>query len=405
VISIFAICFATNVWWLSPRGATPEQLAHGKMLFEHEWTVGDKLAGEGDGLGPVFNANSCVACHFQGGVGGGGANQHNVRAFQVVPVRDRKTVVSGVVHSSAVSDNLLENDAQVTALFPVVPDRPPVGRSSGCITSPSKPRDFDPVHFDMVNTPALFGVGLIDEISLTKIRLLGAKRSVNAVAASLDGDLSQNLAGRLKGRFGWKGQFQTLEEFVAAACAMEVGLSNPMKSQPIPGAQKPDEAAKLDMDREQLANLVSFVANLPAPKQILPEDPTLRQVVIDGEEVFARIGCADCHVPNLAGVEGLYSDLRLYDITRRDELYGDDDSAFELPSGHPTFDEWKTPPLWGVADSAPYFHDGASPTLEAAIRRHNGAAVDSRKQFTSASDPDRRALLEFLKSLRAPKMP
>ena len=46
-----------------------------------------------------------------------------------------------------------------------------------------------------------------------------------------------------------------------------------------------------------------------------------------------------------------------------------------LPDGHPLPEEWKTPPLWGVADSAPYFHDGGSPTLDAAIRRHEGDAA------------------------------
>ena len=40
-------------------------------MFEREWQPNDPLA-HGDGLGPVFNAKSCAACHFQGGVGGGG---------------------------------------------------------------------------------------------------------------------------------------------------------------------------------------------------------------------------------------------------------------------------------------------------------------------------------------------
>ena len=41
----------------------------GRDLFLHEWTPGDPLASSGDGLGPVFNAKSCAACHQQGGVG------------------------------------------------------------------------------------------------------------------------------------------------------------------------------------------------------------------------------------------------------------------------------------------------------------------------------------------------
>ena len=39
----------------------------GRDLFLHEWTPGDKLASQGDGLGPVFNASSCVTCHAQSG--------------------------------------------------------------------------------------------------------------------------------------------------------------------------------------------------------------------------------------------------------------------------------------------------------------------------------------------------
>lgn len=403
VLGLFAVGFV-----FANRGPTPEQLAHGKMLFEHEWTVNDELAGDGDGLGPVFNAESCVACHFQGGVGGGGPNQHNVRAFQVVPVGSRSEVASGVVHSNAVFDDLRENDLQVKALFPTVMNRAPISSSSGgsCgLAYTYQPPDFDPVLFDMLNTPALFGVGLIDNLSLARARLHGAKRAISAVSASLDGDMSQTLAGRLRGPFGWKGQFNTLEEFVAAACAMEVGLTNPMKSQPIPGAYQTDEDAKWDMDRQQLRDLVSFVASLPAPKQVLPTDPKLREVVIQGEQVFARIGCAECHLPNLGDIQGLYSDLRLYDITLDSEYGTGDEDEFRMPSGHVAPDEWKTPPLWGVADSAPYFHDGGSATLEEAVLRHAGDAAKSKSQYSKTSDFDRRALLAFLESLRAPKMP
>ena len=37
----------------------------------------------------------------------------------------------------------------------------------------------------------------------------------------------------------------------------------------------------------------------------------------------------------------------------------------------------KTPPLWGVGQTAPYGHDGASLDLDAVIRRHGGEALDS----------------------------
>ena len=57
----------------------------GRDLFLHEWTPGDPLAARGDGLGPVYNASSCAACHQQGGIGGSGSLEHNVTVFTRAP--------------------------------------------------------------------------------------------------------------------------------------------------------------------------------------------------------------------------------------------------------------------------------------------------------------------------------
>ena len=57
----------------------------GRELFVHEWTAGDPLSPKGDGLGPVFNASSCAACHGQGGIGGSGSQEHNVTVFTTAP--------------------------------------------------------------------------------------------------------------------------------------------------------------------------------------------------------------------------------------------------------------------------------------------------------------------------------
>src|SRR5262245_48656162 len=51
----------------------------GKELFAREWISRDPRSHGGDGLGPVFNDTSCVACHNQGGAGGGGPASKNVQ--------------------------------------------------------------------------------------------------------------------------------------------------------------------------------------------------------------------------------------------------------------------------------------------------------------------------------------
>ena len=72
------------------------------------------------------------------------------------------------------------------------------------------------------------------------------------------------------------------------------------------------------------------------------------------------------------------------------------------PETLPKLSEWKTPPLWGVADSAPYLHDGSAPTLADAIRRHNGDAKMVTEAFAKLSMSEQGNVIAFLKSLKAP---
>ena len=81
----------------------------------------------------------------------------------------------------------------------------------------------------------------------------------------------------------------------------------------------------------------------------------------------------------------------------------------EEPSADPDFDggstspsEWRTPPLWGVADSAPYLHDGRAATLAEAIKLHAGQAAPSANRFTGLSDVQQEELIAFLNTLQAP---
>ena len=136
----------------------------GRQLFEHEWTPGDPLAGGGDGLGPVFNATSCIACHSQAGPGGGGAVDFNVTTFTVRPIKEGEDPREGVVHASSTSKEFQETLSQVNPSLP--PQSHPASKDllpvPGCnVRAISFPRG---VHISQRNTPALFGAKLIDEI-------------------------------------------------------------------------------------------------------------------------------------------------------------------------------------------------------------------------------------------------
>jgi len=75
-----------------------EALERGKELFTHEWIAGDRRSHAGDGLGPVYNAQSCAACHRLGGIGGAGTNETNVSLVSVFvgAVFDGPMIISGV---------------------------------------------------------------------------------------------------------------------------------------------------------------------------------------------------------------------------------------------------------------------------------------------------------------------
>jgi CxxC motif-containing protein (DUF1111 family) len=389
-------------WLVSP--SEQELTAEGRELFIHEWTPDDPLSGAGDGLGPVFNANSCAACHSQGGTGGAGENKHNVRAFSVLPNRNDSNMYGGVVHANATAEQLLETDDQVLQRYPII---------SGGVTvignCQVKIEDFNPVEFEEINTPALFGAGLIDGISDWSIRSNAWGQSITALGKEFQGDFDSTMGkvrvlpdGRV-GKFGWKAQFATIEEFVATACAVEVGLSNSYRQQDQPGQFKSNENAEYDMTNHQLDSLTTFCLTLERPELVMPRNSKEFSAVVRGKQIFSKIGCAECHTPDLGDVKGIYSDLCLHNISDPDHNGYVREPEVPLPSNVPGLADWKTPPLWGVADSAPYLHDGSSPTLEDAIEKHGGDAKHSREKYLEdINKKDRESLIAFLKALRAP---
>jgi len=392
----------------------------GEELFSHVWTPEDSLAG-GDGLGPVFNASSCAACHFQGGLGGAGESKGNVSHYMVRNTR-QNPAADGMIHAASTSPNYQESTALLHKMFPVLKGSSTTKRDGHCTYTVTIP-DFNPVRIESLNATALFGAGWIDLISSKAIIHQQFSQSfagtwVELTEAKFDvkplGKVRVLADGRI-GKFGWKAQFASLEEFVAAACANEIGLSTPIKDQPAPLGAPNYVARGTDVSWRQLRDMTAFVSTLPRPIEVLPEQADLAEQAIEGKRLFSKVGCAACHVPEMSGVKGVYSDFLLHDVvTPLDGNQGgggggdgyDPSEPPGLPERHPGEpfnNEWKTPPLWGVASSAPYMHDGASPTLQSAILRHKGDATAVTKAYQKLSAQEKQAIIQFLQTLQAPK--
>ncbi|MDR3633217.1 MAG: di-heme oxidoredictase family protein [Isosphaeraceae bacterium] len=469
------------------RDARHALVARGETLFLKEWSPRAPSRHGGDGLGPVYNDTSCVACHNLGGTGGAGPVSKNVdllsavvtpgdneggrnsflssrlrqrqrtaemakRRGEQLPERSPKgappdraplsTLHAGFRTAPSVvvprfGTNRDHEQWRIPLLNPSMAflfDRPmlsprfareqtaSVGVNRSLAPLPFEHGDFTLIHTQRNPSP-LFGAGLIDAIPDIALAIAAATRHPGYPA--IQGRLSQLDDGRI-GRFGWKAQAATLDDFVLTACAVELGLEVPGHAQALNPRDASYRAPGLDLTRAECDALTAFVRSIPAPTLHRPEHTEDALRVMSGRTTFEAVGCATCHAPELGGVEGIYSDLLLHDMGEQlsdNGAYGsltpgsntdEDMSTGIMPNGPLAFQgakpafrgpsrrEWRTPPLWGLRDSGPYLHDGRAETLEQAIALHGGQAELPKQRYFGLPEPERLALEAFLKSLVAP---
>ncbi len=541
----------------SEESASASDVAVGRALFLYEWLPDDPRSHGGDGLGPVYNESSCVACHNQGGVGGAGPANKNVEILssianaevlinsgymggQLTPLRDRLAehhagfakAPSVVVHRfgtdpnyAAWRRNLLASTQLVDPVMPVAPGLfpsqldPSVNfHETGGVVMPVAPGIFpsqqvpqidfnarvnvesfvaaqpsntlvladvpaeikgngipvfveglpEPQNFTIQavgqpmtfgnadrlqirsevlsrrlarsqvvidgallartqrNTTALYGAGLIDD--LPEEVLIAAANARDERFPEVSGRASRLADGRI-GRFGWKAQTASLEDFVLTACAVELGLEVPDHDQALIPQAPLYRPEGLDLTAEECDTLVAFVRDIDRPIQQVPGSSASLAVLEAGRLTFERIGCASCHTPDLGDVGGIFSDLSLHDMGADSGDSGSYSIDTPLPSEDPdevltppqmvagadhnsqapraapaTSREWRTPPLWGFRDSAPYLHDGVAETLEEAVAVHGGEGNASAERFFELTPRERMEVEVFLKSQVAPTM-
>lgn len=442
----------------APHPDRNKQRSEGQRLFLHNWLQKGKINKTGDGLGPMYNAVSCVACHRQKGVGGGGDNRHNVEllSLQTSPSARRaggrgearsqrffksmgKKVHPGfaagrtslILHKHSTDSYGAKeayHDFRRQFLPPAPKDSQPPPRGWWRWR---KRREGVPVILTQRNTPALFGAGLIDRIPDKVFIEVAAEQQ--KLKNGISGRIPQTNRGAI-GRFGWRGQTATLHDFVLGACANELGLEVPGQQQPralhssAGGTEwqlvpRPQEVA-LDLTEEQCRSLTVFIASLPAPQRARKVPLPVAQRAYRGEKLFQAIGCAVCHRPEMGGVQGLYSDLLLHDMGPKlsdplaavPEINEKTAPGFSGVASYYGADllpqiarittkvrrEWRTPPLWGVADSAPYLHDGRAGSLEEAILWHGGEATSVLQRFRRLPRRQQDEIITFLTTLVAP---
>jgi CxxC motif-containing protein (DUF1111 family) len=448
---IFVASLASGVpaWAAGPAGPAEAQderhLVLGRDLFVRQWVPNDRHSHGGDGLGPVFNERSCLGCHHQGPTGaGGGAADKNIEIITPMPAGSSAQGTPGFFYyafsfnygpggfESRVTDSgrpaarrQATNVAELAQIHPGFRAAPGVvlhryGNDAdyrvwrewvlgqhGAIAIRSSQR----------NPAPLFGMGLIDAIPEAAIEA-GARRK-HPSWPQVKGRVGRLADGRV-GRFGWKGQTATLREFILSAAAVELGLNVPGHAQAGDPRVPPLAAPGLDLDGPECDALVAFVRSLPPPGVQTAASPRDEKSRKAGKALFKSTGCAECHVENLGAASGMYSDLLLHVMSPElgdTASYGaflsasPDRPARPAERGAPGREsnaneaEWRTPPLWGLRDSAPYLHDGRARSIDEAIRLHGGEASAAAQRYRQLPAREQAQLESFLRSLAAPGIP
>jgi len=374
-----------------------------------------------EGLGPIYNAQSCRECH-QNPVSGGLSQVTELRvghrdaagrfANPSVPVANGAAVVTG---------RTLINDRAVCPGGPYLD-----------VELQERVLDTETIRTQRTSLN-LLGDGFVEALADETIKTLADRQCKETkgriCGLALPVPVLEVPGQKAIGKFGWKAQQASLLSFSADAYLNEMGITSRLL---------PDEFVKLcdpkgepedQPEEDGLADIDRFARFMRATKAP-PRDTKLAQTedAMKGSALFDSIGCATCHVRTLqtapagtkvnAGAltvpEALgdrvfhpFGDFLLHDVGTGDgiavavvEHFGLAVARQEgLSNLEPTANRMRTPPLWGVRMRSRLMHDGESETFTDAINRHKGEADKERKKFCKLKPREKEQLLAFLRSL------
>ena len=396
----------------------------GRTLVRQSWIIGPALDSEIQGLGPLYNRNSCIACHAKNGRGFAPTNEHESMRAMLVRLSIPGTALNGTpLPHPFYGDQLQEYGAPgVTAegRASLSYSEHTVSLANGQTVSLRKPQlhftelAYGPLPKNIQTSlriaPAIYGMGLLQAIDEKTILALAAQAKPGKIKGRPNWVWDEEAKKTTLGRFGWKANVPSLRQQTASALSGDMGLSSSVFPHGNCATKQRDcqQAAQTDnseISASQLQQMTLYQLALAVPRQRQAGDV----MVMRGKQVFERAMCAACHQPTLKtgdfpGLSTLsqqqiapYTDLLLHDM------------GPELADGRPDFQasasEWRTPPLWGIGlakqvdEQVGFLHDGRARTLLEAILWHGGEAAAAREQVRTMAEEDRNALLLFLQSL------
>ena len=378
-----------------------------------------------DGLGPLYNAQSCRECH-QNIVSGGPSQVSELRVGHLgpdgrfrlpeIPIAQGAEIIKGrsLVNDRAICPNAAFPDKEIQERVP--------------------PTETIRTFRLSVN---LLGDGFVEALADQALMDL-SKEQCKSTHGKICGQILNvpivEAPGQMGvGRFGWKNQHASLLSFAGDAYLNEMGITNRLQPDEITNicnaANEPNDTPGPDglSDIDHFARFIR-ATKAPARDAQLASSAAAQK----GLTFFNKIGCAICHVETLttapagtkinggtftipAALGSLafhpYSDFLMHNVGTGDgilqatpEHYGH--KVFQQMSAYISKQDFessrnkiRTAPLWGVRLRSRLMHDGSSLTLQDAIKRHRGEASEVIEQFHSLPRADQDAVIEFLTSL------
>ena len=429
----------------------------GKALANQPWVKAPTITTARDGLGPIYNARTCLSCHIKGGKG-------------FIPADNKTPLTSTLVRLSLLpSFSTLTKEEQATAIkksgnidHPVYGDQIQSqsislahqlrhSQKTGTLKHDVAPEAY--IHINWIEKKFIYpdqhkvtlrapeldfqylGYGPLNEGTVFSLRVAPMIQGMGLISlipeqdilalSDEHGEKQNGISGRpnqvwdvekqttVMGRFGLKANKPTLNMIVAGAFANDLGISNPLApNQPCTTLQPScsnitngnnENGFELPADLLQL--VVNFNRDLAPVERRNSHDKN----VLVGRELFYQTGCHQCHNPRFTTQKSSesthlseqviwpYSDFLLHDM------------GPDLADGRADFlatgNEWRTPPLWGVGllsqvnGMTTLLHDGRARSVEEAILWHGGEAGLAKNSFIQLEKQDRERLIAFVNSL------
>ena len=416
----------------------------GNGIFKKLWVAAPSSTTASDGLGPQYNARSCMQCHVRDGRGhtpeANWPDDNAVSMFLRLSIPPQNVEQQQLLRErklGAIPEPMYGTQLQEFAVTGLPAEgKMQIRYTEKQITLNDNEQvslrvpeysisnlGYGPIHPQLMMSPriapAMIGLGLLENIP---------DKAILALADPEDRD-GDGISGRINrvwdnqknttaiGRFGWKAGNPSLNQQNNAAFNGDIGISTPYARKAtgecteqqtlcmqMPGGNTAIHEG-LEASNEMNRVLLFYTRHIAVPARRNTNNPE----VLAGKKLFHQAGCVSCHTPKFVTQNTpdrpLLSDQLIWPYT--DLLLHDmgEGLADYRPEFAANGREWRTPPLWGigltekVSGKSHYLHDGRARTLLEAILWHGGEAESAKQNVAMMSGKDRSNLIKFLESL------